>query len=530
MKIKKGLDWLFPFLFSVYPVIALAGANIGQASGFWLYPLLAGAYPALALIAVNTVQMNPIEGVRAILAGVVLAGIFVLVSKLLARDWGKAAVLSTFWVAVFFSYGHIYQAIEGTRVGGFVLGRHLVLAPLALLILFVGSCLLLRYVNPSRKTHQLFTIMVVILVALALFQTGFTWWRMNQPQKAASIKSDTPAIGLPDIYLIILDAYSRADTLEKYYEFDNSTFISTLRDMDFIVSDCSFSNYSWTALSMSSMLNMDYLIQMDGRTQTGDEHLDYPHYADLIANSEVRRILEGNGYQIVAIPTGYAFTSIANADVYITEPSERADFLFSAKTNAFEELFLRTTGLRIATESFDAWFKQLLPDERSSYRRHYDRVLFQLNEIGNITEVAGPKFVFIHIPAPHPPFVFTEGGTFRYTREVDVGYPEEIAYLNTRIDKILATIINQSAIPPIIILQGDHGWPMDARTEILYAVYLPGFNGELPYQTPVNAFRHIFNYYFDGDFPLLYEESYFSTEDRQLALTPVPLVCSEAVP
>lgn len=501
----------------------------GQASGFWLYPLLAGAYPALALIAVNTDQMNPIEGVRAILAGVVLAGIFVLVSKLLARDWGKAAVLSTFWVAVFFSYGHIYQAIEGTRVGGFVLGRHLVLAPLALLILFGGSCLLLRYVNPSRKTHQLFTIMVVILVAFALFQTGFTWWRMNQPQKTASANLDTPATGQPDIYLIILDAYSRADTLQNHYEFDNSTFINDLRDMGFVVSDCAYSNYGWTALSLASELNMDYLFTLDGRTQKGDEHLDYPHYTEMIVHSKVRQYLAERGYQTVAMPTGYAFTAMTDADEYLDGGASNQASFFNLGTNAFEELYIRTTAIRILSESFDAWFKKLLPDDRSSYRKHYDRIRYQLSLLETIPQLGSPKFVFIHISAPHPPFVFTSDGEFRYTSNTDLGYPDEIKYLNQKVTAAIQAIIQASTQPPIILLHADHGWPMDDRTQILYAAYLPSHTDTLPFKTPVNSFRYIFNTYYGESLPLLSDHSYQSSYDQRLELIEVPLTCPGGV-
>ena len=77
---------------------------------------------------------------------------------------------------------------------------------------------------------------------------------------------------------------------------------------------------------------------------------------------------------------------------------------------------------------------------------------------------------------------------------------------------------------PIIILQGDHGpgayldWDspedsnMDERFSILNAFHLPGVENPSFHdgQTPVNSFRIIMNEYFQADYPLLPDHSYFS--------------------
>ena len=69
----------------------------------------------------------------------------------------------------------------------------------------------------------------------------------------------------------------------------------------------------------------------------------------------------------------------------------------------------------------------------------------------------------------------------------------------------------------IIIIQGDHGpWLQSKakRMQILNAYYLPGHNDQLyPTITPVNSFRLVFNHYFGATYPLLPDQSYFSTYD-----------------
>lgn len=498
----------------------------------WVYPLLAGAYPALALIAVNTTQMNPTEGLRAVLVGVLLAAMMYGLARLFVRDWGKAAVLSLFWLTVFFSYGHVYSALEGWSIRGLILGRHLVLAPLFLVIFVIGSILLSRTNPPTMQFHWIVTLILVLVVIFAVFQTGWTWWKMTPQRLSAEVPTEISPYNMqPDIYFIILDAFPRSDLLLSRYGYDNSEFREELRDIGFQVVDCSFSNYGWTTLSLSSTLNMDYLINLDGLVQQGDAHLNYPHYTELIVHSRVRSLLAGRGYQTVTFSTGYPFTDLTDADVYITQASAISEAgLLSASTNAFEELFIRTTVLRVVTESFNAWFKHWFPDERSSYRKHYDRVVFQLDQLPKIPKYGSPKFVFAHISAPHAPYVFSPEGEFQYTSETDIGYPDEIQYLNQRMPAILKQIIQDSATPPIIVLLGDHAWPMDVRTQNFYAIFLPGNDTPLPYQTSVNTFRYIFNAYFGGDYPLLEEFSYESPNERQLELTPIPLSCPDINP
>jgi len=64
---------------------------------------------------------------------------------------------------------------------------------------------------------------------------------------------------LPDVYIIILDAYLRSDVLKTTFNLDNGAFIETLTKMGFYVPSCSMSNYAYTPLSMASFLNMEYV-------------------------------------------------------------------------------------------------------------------------------------------------------------------------------------------------------------------------------------------------------------------------------
>jgi hypothetical protein len=89
---------------------------------------------------------------------------------------------------------------------------------------------------------------------------------------------------------------------------------------------------------------------------------------------------------------------------------------------------------------------------------------------------------------------------------------------------IIQKILDESEIPPIIIIQSDHGPGMSLdhrlmelsdlheRMSILNAYYLPGEKTDQLYVgiTPVNTFRVIFNEYFGANLPLLEDRSFYS--------------------
>ena len=58
----------------------------------------------------------------------------------------------------------------------------------------------------------------------------------------------------PDIYLILLDGYPRADVLEYAFDIDNSGFVEGLEERGFHVAEESHSDYIWTHVSVPSAL------------------------------------------------------------------------------------------------------------------------------------------------------------------------------------------------------------------------------------------------------------------------------------
>ncbi len=196
---------------------------------------------------------------------------------------------------------------------------------------------------------------------------------------------------------------------------------------------------------------------------------------------------------------------------------------------SFEVLFLRTTILRVAEEAGTKWMAPLT--KQVSVPEMHDRqlVLLALNELGHVPRnIPSPKFVFVHIVSPHAPFIFSPDGEFVITNETDPGYPNQIKYLNSRLVPLVQDIIKQSLTPPIIILQGDHGWDHEVRMLNFEAIYFPGGGSSnlYPTLTPINIFRLVFNTYFGQNFPLLADKSYSSGSYTSFNFSEVTYPCN----
>jgi hypothetical protein len=109
------------------------------------------------------------------------------------------------------------------------------------------------------------------------------------------------------------------------------------------------------------------------------------------------------------------------------------------------------------------------------------------------------------------------------------GYREQVIYLNDRVAKAVEQIVKASEVPPIIVLQGDHGPGHGSSTDrmsILNAIRLPaGFEPISDSLSPVNTFRLVFNSVFGADTPLLPDKSFFSTYDAPYNFSVVPPTC-----
>lgn len=508
------------------------------------FPITLSMYPVLSLLATNIAQADLVDALRAFIVSILIACVVYALMDIWLRDALRAAILSTFLLLLFFSYGHVYALVEDFTIFSFNVGRHRFL----ILIWLIAAYLVVRWVrNPQRSFDQMgraLNVTSIILVAIPVVQILVFQFRSVEPitAKPSSEKSgsevdaaETQLIetvepeALPDVYYIILDMYTRQDVLSSKLGFDNSEFIERLEDLGFYVASCGNSNYTSTVLSLGATLNLDYFQDLVGKI---DDKATSPYrYGELVKENRVVEIFRRLGYSIISFESGFSPTEWEDATYYTPLGKNR----MLGGMNPFEVMFFKTTMGLFLFEFDDALPAAFQAYYDSAYIQHRDRILMELDGIANASEIAGPRFVFAHILAPHNPFVFGPDGEFirrhtPFTLNMDTesdnwdefapGYIGQVRYLNTRVEAIVARILNESKFPAVIIIQGDHGIPTikpdDYKSAIFNAIYLPDAGRESLYPSisSVNTFRLVLDAYFGTDYGLLEDVSYYSTHKK----------------
>lgn len=515
-----------------------------------IYPFLVGLSPIIILFTSNLGEVDFSEVWRSLLVAIILTALFLLVTWLVFHDVSKASLLTSVIVISVLAYGHVYDGLKETELL-IPLARHRFLFVLNILILLGFAWLLWKRIKNTDPLEIFFTWFSIFILVFPLYKIGSYYLSSgsqitdtNAVPQNASIA--TPNERKPDVYYIILDGYGREDTLREFYDFDNSQFINELSQLGFYVAPEATSNYPQTLLSLGSSLNFQYidetLLSVDQSSN------DRRELTDRVLHSRVRQIFKDAGYDFVAFDTGYS-TSVEDADIYYQYrgPQNQGQTLFLSM-NSFEGLLFEKTIVRPLIDFGLIDQKALASTLEAPYIRHGGRVLFSFEKLGQIPNMDGDYFVFAHIIAPHPPFVFGKNGEFiSHTTAFKLGdttkyagtrneyindYTAELIYINSLVLRTVKTILSESETPPIIIIQGDHGpgayldWAskentnMRDRFSILNAYYLGGRESSLLYPSisPVNSFRIVLNEFFGMNMELLPDRSFFS-----LWLTPFQL-------
>jgi hypothetical protein len=512
-----------------------------------LHTLNLSIFPVLALLAANVSQVLFADTVRMFAAASLLALILVLAFRVLARDWHKAGLLASLVLALFFSYGHLFSVLQGFSLGPVLIGRTAVLLPLWGSILIFSGWWIMRQQNSSGITF-LFNVVSLFLLVFPLYTVVGYYVRAglisNVQKEEAPVSFSGNFDGEPpDVYYIILDMHARSDVLKALYGYDDTWFIGALEQRGFYIASQSTSNYSSTLQSLSSSLNMEYINYLED--QYGPASTDREPLGLLLQNNTVLRTFRANGYQLGAFQTDDFYTEFRDLDRYLKpSPDEVKKYLNVWALNAFESLLIRSTALRILYDldilSSESAVKRTL---ETPYDQHRLTVLYTIEHLPDLTREQGAWFVFAHIVAPHPPYIFGRTGeklahntpySLSAPGRLEGGpgivklYADQLHYIDTQVLDSIDRILSHSDTPPLIIIQGDHGpvsyygedevekgnmWEQHA---ILNAYYFPdgNYKGLYPSITPVNSFRVLLNTYFGEKYDLLPDENYFLPHAR----------------
>lgn len=508
-----------------------------------LYVPLFAAYPVLHFWGANWAAVKASDVGRPVAVAVALAVLGWGLIWLVLRDSARAALVTCIGLVAFASYGQardLWSGLLSFAAPVEVLprvARHGILVPVfCVSAVLVALCV----AQLGRTTSRRLAPYVNAAGAFLLASVGATaLWSGHSKEilgQDRALKTASPALRpkdlaeLPDIYVVILDGYGRADVLKEYYGFDNSAFLRMLKERGFFVAEQATSNYGWTAYSLGSMLNMEYLARA-GQTLG---------LKRLIEENAVAGSLKRLGYKIHWYPSGYYLTDRCSfADSYlgdhpILSPFETT-FLMTTLARAFLDARIFVTPSRL--EAFEA-------------------------SVIEVAKGTGPKFVFAHLSSPHPPYLFDGDGKpvsrsvarqsvfwDQRLRDGRFAYVEQIRYLNTKMLNLVDQLLGQSTRKSIVVLQADHGpylskertgprspsakW-VSTRYPILLAVRFPEENATLLRQdiSLVNLFRIVFDVYFGTRLGQLPEKRFMTGDDNEtfIEIGPVPSLIVGGIP
>ncbi len=492
----------------------------------FLLVILSLAYPPVFLFSKN-IYFSRFSEVASPLVLIFFATLFIWFSIFfLIKNIEKTSLATSMVVLLFFAFNQIFTfSIKVIAKYMPTLGIEYGWAVWFMLLIFLFA--LVVHLSAKRVVKALLFLTNALLVAwiIMVVNIGFVYATdrgvdIEQGSDNKDIAVNTIA-NLPDVYYIISDGHARSDILQEVYGVDNTEFIDFLKNNNFFIAEDSTANYSMTVLSVFASLNMEYI---EPRT---DGVAGMNNFIEKLRNSKVRSFFEDLGYSFISFSTGFSPTELVDADFYLISPDTLTEY---------QTVLLGMTPLDVLSVEVLEGIKA---------KSHSQRVLYSLKILPELANNPNPKFVFVHIVSPHPPFIFDKDGNFLTQRgfysmndgsdyrstpgktkdDYVYGYSQQIQYFDKQLQKSLEGLLSNITRPSIIIVQSDHGpgssfsfsslekSDLPERYSILNAYYFYDYDYSKLYSeiTPVNSFRIILSQYFSNNQDIIEDKNFYST-------------------
>ena len=496
----------FPFLFAAWPVMALAARNADEISGPGSLVLPVGVGVGVALLGWGCAALLTRSGIqRAAVATAVVAwwwGFRALVNaaKLIPGP-GEIGWTVAFLVAVILIVRRLPD-----RVGA------------ATPVLNLASALLLAVSTASLVLRDSVDLSAVL------------------GEKAPVLEHRLDASAeRPSVYLIILDGYTGSEFLRRSYGFDNRSFDDALRQRGFVLPDRFRANYTGTPLTVSALLNWDYIQAF--APELGADNIDHSLLMPYTEASRTWRFFSDAGYHILYAP---AYLSMSGRNRFATTR-------FTDETTDFETAWKAMTPLPTARQALErlgvGMSKAIDP---SGLAALHDRRFEVIEESARLEK---PVFVFGHFLLPHEPYVYASDCAYlknplwpwhdrAIPPEVDTrAYLDQLTCVNRKVLGMVDRLLAESRAPPIILIVSDHGrssmrfgvLPLEEASAEDVAERMASYGAFLvpeehrkafrKVETPVGAMRALMREVFRVPLPELPPASFWSSTRRPFGFT-----------
>ena len=443
-------------------------------------------WPILNFINQNKEQLG--KGEYLVLLSFFALTLFVPVALYLLSRWvfGQskqpntvAAIVAL--LIIFFNYHVIYQSVDNAFL---FLGwmRH---GSNYLYLFLLLTIPLVAFLTCKNKV-TIDALLVAGLAAILLPTLTLSYYFLTKTHfRAAHANYSGQATKLrrsPNIYYIMTDSYARQDQLLNLFNYDNSPFLSCLKEHGFYVADQAYANYPETFLSLPSALWMDYPV-----TETSPKFSDrHMFYGIIQGHNPLVTYLKAHGYAYLHMGSGRWTGSKCggNEDLCLANNDElHIAFYSMTPIAAFKRTYSLTTAASLET---------------------------------NLDLIAQyPSFFLLaHLHPPHPPRTFDTNcqqslekpNLTLWNKSGKPAYLNDLRCTNQQLIRVIDTILSRDP-QAIIVVHSDHGtaysvnwqgpidqWSREAfeeRFSILMALRLPADcrHTLYPSLSPVNIFR-----------------------------------------
>ena len=444
-----------------------------QFTNIILYALLLLHFP-LFYFSNNLIDLSIFSFVELLgitfIVGLIVIVIISIILKFVKKTINPIIILIA--IFLFFSYGIFYESFIDDEIHI----RHIYLLPFFVLVFLIA----LKYApkNTKKATQVFFTILIflifsdlIILFSEYDYEATGEYWDFSDDFHSIDLEK------FPSIIWIQPDEYPSFDALQSIASFDNSNFINSLLDMGFEIKDVR-SNYDSTVYSMGTIMNMDYLTNIDKYYSMDTE----------ISNSRLIKLLKSNNYELTHL-NGAGSYHIEKFDNHLCETNiilRHSEFF---KTSMLD--FILVVSRPLHTEFMSS---------------HIDNVECFFKELKQLKNVdSKQEFVLAHVLLPHNPYLtkdkFGSLQNLNIFQKSPEGLVGNVKLINEKLLGILPEII-QNNPNTIILIMSDHGFRYSVdkeyqkatefqkfRFENFLAVYLPNDFKMEDISSNVNIFR-----------------------------------------
>lgn len=471
------------------------------------HPVILALFPVIYLVAKTRISLISMgfQPVLQIALGLIVVGI---VTGLILRNLQKTCLLLSVLSLVYFIYGSLRIPFQQLDDADIALATNLCspfyfnqllswMVVLSIIILVVLSFKLNEsLVKNATVFLNVFALVIIVLNGSRLVKNEYRYLEdrafekqlvqthrtalknINESHEKDGNRAVSPSLNdLPDIYLIIPDGLTGSMST-AYGPNAIDDFVEALRERNFSVPEKCMSNYAATSNSVPSMLQMDYLhnVQCEPlkslfeKTENGEVSLIYERRKDTNkANRKIAVLSKIPFLKFYLSSKGYEHVTAPDEDDLEKAQKDHNEFLAKIPDTAIGRTYLKRAIYNFA--SVDAV-------ERLAEERHET-----------------PRFVFSHHGLPHPPFLMNEDGSFNsdYNENTDQSslnatpmYYAQRRYTVNRLLKMVDHITKHSERDVVIVIVSGH-----AQNSFVLNDYGERFNpvGELNESLPYSVFR-----------------------------------------